>query len=197
MTNLIRRICVFCGSRTGLHEAYGSAAAEIGRLLARQGIGLVYGGGKVGLMGRLADGALAERGRVIGVIPHHLEAKEVAHHGLTELRVVETMHVRKATMADLSDAFIALPGGLGTLDELFEVATWSQLGLHAKPIGLLNTRGYFDLLADYLEHAVKERFIEPAHRDSIIIRRTPSELLDALLVSPTRGAVLGLDPPAR
>lgn len=179
-----RRVCVFCGSSPGADPAYREAAETMGRLLASRGIGLVYGGGNVGLMGVLADAVLAGGGEAIGVIPRHLEAREVAHRGLTELRVVESMHERKAMMADLSDAFVAMPGGLGTLEEFFEVATWRQLGIHAKPLGLLNVRGYYDLVERFLEHAVNERFLRPEHRALLSVSTEPAALLEALQSSP-------------
>jgi uncharacterized protein (TIGR00730 family) len=152
----------------------------MGRLLADQRVGLVYGGGNVGLMGEVADAALAAGAEVIGVIPRHLEVREVAHRGLSELRVVDTMHERKALMADLADAFIGLPGGLGTLEEFFEVATWTQLGIHAKPLGLLNVRGYYDLIDQFLGRAVEERFLRAEHRALISISDDPTTLLAAL-----------------
>jgi uncharacterized protein (TIGR00730 family) len=155
-------------------------AAEMGRVLADQRIGLVYGGGNIGLMGEIADAVLRSGGEVIGVIPRHLEEREVAHRGLSELRVVNTMHERKALMADLADAFIGLPGGLGTLEECFEVATWTQLGIHAKPLGLLNVRGYFDLLQQFLTKAVEEQFLREEHRSFISFSDDPTALLAAL-----------------
>ena len=153
-----RRICVFCGSNPGVNPAYKNAAAGLGRLLAERKIELVYGGGNIGLMGVLADAALEASGRVIGVIPESLMAKEVGHQGLTELRVVGSMHERKALMADLAEGFIALPGGYGTFEEFCEVVTWSQLGLHAKPCGVLNVEKYYDPLLALFDHAVKEGF---------------------------------------
>jgi hypothetical protein len=152
----------------------------MGRLLAERKIGLVYGGGNVGLMGAVADAVLAAGGEAIGVIPRHLESREIAHRGLTELRVVASMHERKALMADLSDAFIALPGGLGTFEEFFEVATWSQLGIHDKPLGLLNVRGYYDVLDQHLARAVEERFVRAEHRSLILLAEDPAALLDRL-----------------
>jgi uncharacterized protein (TIGR00730 family) len=175
-----RRLCVFCGSSPGARPEYREAAQQMGRLLAERKIGLVYGGGNVGLMGAVADAAIAAGGEVIGVIPGHLEARELAHHGLTELRVVSSMHERKALMADLSDAFVALPGGLGTFEELFEVATWAQLGIHDKPLGLLNVRGYYDLLDQHLARAVEERFVRAEHRALIAMAEAPAALLDQL-----------------
>lgn len=176
----MRRVCVFCGSSRGSRPAYEAAARETGALLAARGSGLVYGGGNVGLMGAVADAALAAGGEVIGVIPEALVGWEVAHAGLTELRVVASMHERKALMADLSDAFIALPGGFGTFEELCEVLTWSQLGFHAKPCGLLNVEGYFDPLLALFNRAVEERFLRPAHRTLALEERDPARLLDLL-----------------
>jgi uncharacterized protein (TIGR00730 family) len=164
MPAVIRRVCVFCGSNSGSNGAYTEAARHLGRLLAREGIALVYGGGSVGLMGELADSVLGAGGEVIGVIPHALWAREVGHRGLTDLRIVDTMHERKAMMADLSDAFIALPGGLGTLEEIFEIWTWAQLGLHQKPVGFLDVNGFYSPLMQFLERAVRERFLREEHR---------------------------------
>jgi uncharacterized protein (TIGR00730 family) len=178
-----RRVCVFCGSSSGTDPVYAHAAREMGQLLASRGIALVYGGGNVGLMRQIADAALAANGTVIGVIPKHLEAHELAHRGLTELRVVASMHERKATMADLSDAFIALPGGLGTFEEVFEVATWRQLGIHVKPVGFLNVAGYYDLLAAFLATSVEKGFVRAEHRRLIAMEREPAALLAALSVS--------------
>jgi len=176
----VRRLCVFCGSSPGARPAYGEAAEELGRLLVAEGIGLVYGGGKVGLMGRLADAVLAEGGEAIGVMPEALVAKEIGHPGLDDMRVVGSMHERKALMADLSDAFVALPGGLGTVEELFEVYTWSQLGLHLKPCALLDVEGYYEGLATFLSHAVQERFVRADHRDMLIVEREPRLLVERL-----------------
>ena len=175
----LQRICVFTGSRPGARDAYGEAARSLGRTLVRRGIGLVYGGGNVGLMGELADAALAEGGEVIGVIPESLVRKEVAHEGLSQLRVVGSMHERKAQMADLADAFIALPGGMGTLEELFEILTWAQLGLHGKPSGLLDVGGYFAPLLELLDHAVGEGFIQQRHRSLLLHSTSADELLTA------------------
>ncbi len=160
----MRRICVFCGASRGRSPGYLELAASVGAGLAERGIGLVYGGSRVGMMGAVADAALASGGEVIGVIPRRLVDRELAHPGLTELRVVDTLHERKAGMALLADGFIALPGGLGTLEELAEVASWSQLGLHSKPIGLLDRDGYWDALLAWLDHAVTEGFVAPEHR---------------------------------
>jgi uncharacterized protein (TIGR00730 family) len=176
----MRRLCVFSGSSPGGHPDYAQAAAELGRVLAAEGIGLVYGGAHVGLMGTVADAALEGGGHVIGVIPQSLVDREIAHPGISDLRIVESMHERKALMADLSDAFVALPGGVGTLEELFEVYTWNQLGLHAKPLGLFNVRGYFDGLARFLDHAVAERFVTPKHRAMLLVDEDLGALLDGL-----------------
>jgi uncharacterized protein (TIGR00730 family) len=176
----VRRLCVFCGSSPGARPAYGDAAEELGRLLVAEEIGLVYGGGKVGLMGRLADAVLAEGGEAIGVMPEALVAKEIGHPGLSDLRVVGSMHERKALMADLSDAFVALPGGLGTVEELFEVYTWSQLGLHLKPCALLDVDGYYEGIATFLSHAVEERFLREDHRAMLIVEREPRTMLERL-----------------
>jgi len=175
----LQRICVFTGSRPGARADYGAAARALGRTLAQRGIGLVYGGGNVGLMGEMADAALASGGEVIGVIPESLVRKEVAHGGLSELRVVRSMHERKAQMADLADAFIALPGGMGTLEELFEILTWAQLGLHAKPCGLLDVCGYFERLLGFLDRAVAEDFLRQDHRRLLLYAEEAESLLEA------------------
>ena len=174
------RICVFAGSSPGAHPAYHEAASALGATLAAQRIGVVYGGANVGLMGALANAALSAGGEVIGIIPAALVAREIAHQGLTELRIVASMHERKAAMANLSDAFIALPGGLGTLEELFEVLTWAQLGLHRKPAGLLNVNGYFDGLLGFLDHAVTERFLKAQQRAMLVVSPTVDDLLEQL-----------------
>ena len=172
------RICVFCGSSSGNDPAHRMAATSLGRYLAEQGIGLVFGGGKVGLMGAVADAAMAAGGEVIGVIPQALLDKEVGHGGLTELRVVGTMHERKALMSDLADGgYIALPGGLGTFEELFEVWTWAQLGYHPKPVALLNIAGFYDGLLAFLDHTVAQGFIRPQHRAMLLTGTEPAELL--------------------
>jgi uncharacterized protein (TIGR00730 family) len=176
----VRRLCVFCGSSPGARPAYGEAAKELARLLVAEGIGLVYGGGQVGLMGRLADAVLAEGGEVIGVLPESLVAKEIGHPGVRDLRVVGSMHERKALMAELSDAFVALPGGLGTVEELFEVYTWTQLGLHHKPCALLDVDGYYAGIASFLAHAVEERFLREDHRSMLIVERDPRVLVERL-----------------
>lgn len=175
------KICVYAGSSMGRTAAYREAAHALGTLLAEEGIGLVYGGGSIGLMGVVADAVLAAGGEVTGVITEALAAAELGHSALTELRVVPTMHARKAEMAELSDGFIALPGGIGTFEELFEAWTWSQLGVHAKPIAFLNVSGFYDKLAGFLDHVVEEQFLRPIHRDMIIIEPDPRLLLSALL----------------
>jgi len=177
---MLKHICVFCGSSSGVHSVYAQAAQGVGRLLCRRGIELVYGGGNVGLMGMLADACLAEGGRVIGVIPQALVDKEVAHLGLTELRVVRSMHERKAIMADLSDAFVALPGGYGTWEELFEMLTWSQLGIQQKPCGLLNVNGYYNPLLELADKAVSEGFLREVNRDLLLSDDDSERLLDRL-----------------
>jgi uncharacterized protein (TIGR00730 family) len=176
----MRRISVFCGSSAGRRPDYAEAATRLGQLLAERGLGLIFGGGHVGLMGILADAVLDAGGEVIGVIPQALVDRELAHQRLTELHVVATMHQRKALMADLADAFVALPGGFGTADELFEIVTWAQLGIHAKPIGLLNVAGYFDPLLAWIDHCVAEDFLRATHREFLSISGHPSELLEAL-----------------
>ena len=176
----MRRVCVFTGSSPGRRDEYHAAANDLGRELVARGIELVYGGASVGLMGAVADAVLAAGGRVTGVIPQALVAMEVAHVGLSELRVVASMHERKALMADLSDGFIALPGGWGTLDELFEVLTWSQLGLHTKPCGVLNVAGYFDPLLAFMDRMVDEGFVRLEHRPTLGVAASPVELLSRM-----------------
>ena len=178
MSNLNGRICVFTGSKTGKRSEYRAAARQVARQLVERGYGLVYGGGNVGLMGVIADAVLECGGDVTGVIPDALVSKEVAHRGLSELRVVESMHERKAVMADLSDGFIAMPGGLGTMEEFFEVLSWSQLGLHDKPCGLLNIGGYYDHLIRFMNYAVDQEFLKPKHRALLIVEEESSRLLD-------------------
>ncbi|MEU4442360.1 TIGR00730 family Rossman fold protein [Actinosynnema sp. NPDC050801] len=170
------RVCVFCGSSSG-RVRHVEVAREVGRTLAEQGIEVVYGGGRVGTMGALAEGALAAGGSVIGVIPRDLVDWEVAHVGLTRLHVVESMHERKALMAELSDAFVTLPGGAGTLEELFEVWTWAQLGLHTKPVGLLDVDGYFTHLVEMIDHMVEEGFLKPPYRDMLLVDQDFDRLL--------------------
>ncbi|WP_277053002.1 TIGR00730 family Rossman fold protein [Zestomonas thermotolerans] len=176
----LRSICVFCGASPGARPAYREAAEALGRGLAERGITLVYGGGAVGLMGLVADAALAAGGEVIGIIPQSLKDAEIGHPGLTRLEVVDGMHARKARMAELADAFIALPGGLGTLEELFEVWTWGQLGYHGKPLGLLEVEGFYARLRDFLDHLVTERFVRPQHREMLQIASAPAELIERL-----------------
>jgi uncharacterized protein (TIGR00730 family) len=169
---------VYCGSSPGRDERFAEAALGLGTLLAQRGIGVVYGGGNVGLMGALADAALAAGGEVIGVIPEALAAKEVAHGGVTDLRIVGSMHERKMLMADLADGFIAMPGGVGTVEELVEVFTWLQLGLHDKPVALLEVAGYWAPFVAFLDHTVQERFVRPAHREMLLVSEDPEELLE-------------------
>ena len=176
----MQRICVFCGSQVGTNGLYRQAATALGQLLVRHGYGLVYGGGHVGLMGVIADAVLASGGEVIGVIPESMVARELAHTGVTQLEVVPGMHERKARMAELADAFIALPGGYGTFEELFEVITWAQLGLHRKPIGVLNVAGYFQALKVLVDQAIAEGFIGAAHRSLLTIADDPGTLLETL-----------------
>ena len=189
-------ICVFCGSASGRAPTYTAAARELGQLLAKRGIGLVYGGGNVGLMGELADSVLDAGGRAIGVIPQQLVDREIAHGGLTELHVVENLHQRKALMAELADAFLTLPGGVGTMEELFEVWSWGRLGLHSKPCGLLNVNGYFDSLLTLTDQMVTEGFLEPVHRELLLIEEQPGVLLDRLVAyaTPRSWSVAGLPP---
>lgn len=177
----MRRLCVFCGSSIGNKESYEHAARATGALLASRGIGLVYGGGNVGLMGVIADAVMEHGGEVIGVIPQALADREIAHSQITELRVVDSMHTRKATMADLADGFIAMPGGVGTFEEFFEVVTWTQLGLHRKPCGLLNVSGFYTPLAAFIDQAVSEGFIKPIHRAAIVVDDEPERLLNTLM----------------
>jgi hypothetical protein len=191
--NRLRAACVFCGSLPGAEPAFVDAARELGRALARREIDLVYGGGHVGMMGALADSALAAGGRVIGVIPRHLMRPEVAHRRLTERLVVDSMHERKRVMAGRADAFIVLPGGFGTIEEMFEMLTWRQLKLHAKPIALVNVAGYFDRLLDFLADAERHEFIRPQHRNLLSVDTGVEAMLDRLtqqtLARPARSAV--------
>jgi uncharacterized protein (TIGR00730 family) len=172
------RVCVYCGSSTGRGQVYLEAATALGRLLAERGIGLVYGGASVGTMGAVADAVIAGGGEVIGVIPDHLAGHEIAHPGLSELHIVADMHERKARMAQLADGFLALPGGAGTLEELFEIWTWAQLGLHDKPIGLVDVRGYYQPLLTMVDHMVAAGFLRPAYRDMLAVDADPARLLD-------------------
>lgn len=181
----MQRICVFAGSNEGTRPEYAQAAHSLGQELARRGLGLVYGGASVGLMGIVADSVLAGGGEVIGVIPHTLFQREVGHTRLTELREVGSMHERKAMMADLADGFIALPGGFGTFDELFEIVTWAQLGLHRKPIGLVNSASYFDPILQLLQHAAAEGFLHASKIDLLLMETEPGRLLDRFEISPS------------
>ncbi len=174
------RLCVFCGSNAGQDPVYLASARALGEALAASGIGLVYGGASVGLMGAVADAALARGGHVIGVMPQTLVDKEIAHKGLSDLRVVRSMHERKALMAELADGFIALPGGLGTFEELFEVWTWAQLGYHRKPCALLNAGGFYDKLTDFLDDVVERGFVKPIHRAMLIVESDPAALIQAI-----------------
>jgi uncharacterized protein (TIGR00730 family) len=183
---MIRRLCVFCGSHDGLSPIHAEMARVVGRLLCDRGIEVVYGGGNVGLMGILADACLANGGLVTGVIPAFLAGKEIAHTGLTHLHIVDSMHERKATMARLSDAFIALPGGFGTWEELFEVLTWSQLGIQRKPCGVLNVDGYYDALLHMADRAVSEGFVQGAHRGLLSSDADPARLLDSMGITGRR-----------
>jgi uncharacterized protein (TIGR00730 family) len=173
-------VCVFCGSNPGARPEYAEAARLLGERIAGRGLRLVYGGGGIGLMGVVADAALAAGGEVVGVIPQHLVDRELAHPGVTDLRITGSMHERKALMADLAGGFVALPGGLGTLEELFEILTWSQLGLQSKPCGLLDVAGFFEPLLAFLDHTVAERFVSAEHRQLVLAERDPDELLDKL-----------------
>ena len=173
------RVCVFCGSSSGRGDAYEAAARLLGRTLAGSGVTVVYGGASVGLMGTLADAALGAGGEVIGVIPKALQEREISHGGLTDLCVVGSMHERKALMSDLSDGFIAMPGGAGTLEEFFEVWTWAQLGEHSKPCGLLNVGGYFDPMLTFLDHVATQGFLSQKHRAMILVENEPARLLEA------------------
>lgn len=176
----MKTICVFCGSKHGESPQYTAVARELGRALVKDGLGLVYGGGSVGLMTEVADAVLEDDGHVIGVIPQALVDMEVAHLGLPDLRIVQSMHERKALMADLSDGFIAMPGGFGTLEELFEVITWAQLGFHHKPCGILNVDGYYDGLLSFLDHAAEQGFLKQVHRELLLVSDDPIEMVKML-----------------
>jgi len=176
----MKTICVYCGSSSGKSPEYRKAARALAKEMVARNISLVYGGADVGLMGEIANTVLAHGGEVTGIIPQSLIDKEVGRQGLTKLHIVDSMHARKALMAELSDGFIALPGGLGTLEELFEVLTWSQLGFHNKPCGLLNIKQYYDGLSQFLDHAVSQQFVKPIHRDMLIKANNPSKLLDQM-----------------
>lgn len=192
----LKSVCVFCGSNTGKGETYSRAARALAAAVAQRSLRLVYGGGSIGLMGVLGEAALAAGGHVIGVTPRRLLEREVVHKGLTELHVVETMNERKALMAQISDAFIALPGGMGTLDELFEMVTWNQLGFHRKPCGLLDAAGYFRPLMAFLDHAVTERFVTPEHRAMLIVEEDAARLLARLTSEPPPESSKWMDPVA-
>lgn len=174
----MRTVCVFCGSRSGRSPVYAEAARRLAAELVRRDIGIVYGGAGIGVMGALADAALEQGGAVTGVIPEQLMNREVSHRNLTALHVVASMHERKALMGSLSDGFIALPGGLGTLEELFEVLTWNQLGIHEKPCGLLDVNGFFDSLTSFLAHTIREKFVPETHQSFLLVEREPNVLLD-------------------
>ncbi len=176
----MKAVCVYCGSNAGVREDYGVLARALGTEIARRGLDLVYGGARVGLMGQVADAALAAGGRVVGIIPQSLVDKEIAHSGLTESHIVGSMHERKKMMADLSDGFVALPGGIGTLEEIFEMWTWAQLGYHAKPCALIDTAGYWTGLAAFLDHQVEEGFVRAPHREMLMIDDDPARLLDRM-----------------
>lgn len=179
MTNrILRSLCVYCGSNPGKRPDYRAAAALLGQAMAARGIGLVYGGASIGVMGAIADSVMQHGGRAVGIIPHSLATREVAHSGLDELIVVNSMHERKAKMSDLADGFIALPGGWGTIEEIFEMLTWAQLGFHDKPCGLLNVAGYYDHLGLFLEHTIDQLFVREAYRPMIMIERDVDTLLD-------------------
>jgi uncharacterized protein (TIGR00730 family) len=180
----MRSICVFCGSSFGLRPTYAQAAATLGQALAQRELGLVYGGARVGLMGVVADSVLGAGGKVTGVLPRFMADKEVAHYGLTELIEVDSMHERKAKMAERADAFVVLPGGFGTLEEMMEVLTWAQLGLHRKPCGLLNIDGYYDPLCTQIDYAVRDGFLKPAHREILIVEDDVDRLLARLFREP-------------
>lgn len=189
------RICVFCGSQLGADQRYQDAAMALGTLMAQRGYGLVYGGGHIGLMGVIADAVLRHGGEVIGVIPESMVARELAHSGVTQLHVVASMHARKTRMAELANAFIAMPGGYGTFEELFEIITWAQLQLHNKPIGLLNVAGYFEALLACINHAIHEGFIKLEHQQLAVAATTPVGLLDML--APTIPSTPGLSFPSQ
>ena len=176
----LKNICVYCGSSSGKNPAYVESAKQLADVLVERNIGLVYGGAQIGVMGAVANRMLEQGGRVIGVIPEGLLLKEVAHQGLTELHVTKSMHERKALMAEHSEGFIALPGGIGTFEELFEVWTWAQLGFHHKPCGLLNIAGYYDQLIAFLDHAADEGFVKPPHRELLMVEQDPAKILDRM-----------------
>lgn len=194
--NKIQSLCVFCGSSSGARPGYAHAARRFGKTLAARGITLVFGGGCVGLMGVIADATLAASGHAIGVIPRALVEREIAHRGVTSLRVVETMHERKQLMADLADAFVMLPGGFGSWDEFCEIVTWAQLGIHRKPLGVLNTEGYYDPLLAMADRAVDEGFVTSAQRDRLVVDVDADRLLDRMTAAPLPAEVKWRSPPA-
>jgi uncharacterized protein (TIGR00730 family) len=193
----IKQLCVFCGSSSGARPVYAEAAAELGRELAKSGVTLVFGGGRVGLMGVVADSVLAAGGQAIGVMPRALVEKEIAHTSLTKLHVVESMHQRKALMADLADAFVLLPGGYGSWEEFLEVVTWLQLGIHRKPCALLNVAGYYDALLSQASRAVAEGFLRPAHKEMLIVEENPARVLARLEVAHVPSETKWVDPNER
>ncbi len=193
----VQRLCVFCGSSSGARPLYAEAAAQLGRELAKSKIAVVFGGGRVGLMGILADSVLRAGGQAIGVMPRALVEKEIAHTSLTELHVVESMHQRKALMADLADAFLLLPGGFGSWEEFFEVVTWLQLGIHSKPCAVLNVAGYYDTLLSLTSHALKEGFLRSAHKEMLIVEEDPVRLLGRLEVAPIPSETKWVEPGER
>jgi uncharacterized protein (TIGR00730 family) len=193
----VQRLCVFCGSSSGTRPLYAEATAQLGRDLASSKIALVFGGGRVGLMGILADSVLSAGGRAIGVMPRALVEKEIAHTSLSELHVVESMHQRKALMADLADAFLLLPGGFGSWEEFFEVVTWLQLGIHSKPCAVLNVAGYYDMLLSLTSHALKEGFLRSAHKEMLIVEEDPVRLLGRLEVAPIPSETKWVEPGER
>lgn len=176
----MRSVCIFCGSSAGRNSSYQAAAVQLGRLLTENHLALVYGGGNIGLMGEIAQSVISSGGKAIGVIPRFLVEKELVYNRLTEIRIVETMHERKANMAELADAFVAMPGGFGTLEETIEILTWSQLGLHRKPVGLLNINGYYDNLIEFINHMVTEGFLMREHKEMLLVKEDPGALLEIL-----------------
>jgi uncharacterized protein (TIGR00730 family) len=191
----LKSVCVYCGSSSGRLEAYADSARALGKALVARDIRLIYGGASIGVMGMVADAVLDAGGQVIGVIPEPLARKEVAHTRLTEIHLTRSMHERKSLMAEMSDAFIALPGGLGTLEELFEIWTWEQLGIHTKPCGLLNVEGYFDKLISFLDHATEEQFVKQLHRSMLLVETSADKLLDRFssYVAPVVGTWMGIE----
>lgn len=181
MNTKLRRLCVFCGSNVGAKEEYAEAAKQLASALAAENISLVYGGAKIGLMGVLADAILNYGGEAIGVMPQSLVEEDIAHTGISRLHIVNSMHERKALMAEISDGFILFPGGIGSLDEFFEIITWAQVGLHSKPCGILNIENYYDQLFKFLDYAVTEQFLKPVHRSMLMVENSPQQLLKAFM----------------